>query len=123
MRSPSSLHPMLRSILALAFVAGFEGCGGGDGPLDPASGSTAEPTAQSAASSPVPAQGLANLTTSQRIVFGSSYISTVYKMDHPGLPARGDLDAFARRACTGLVLGQHEAGDGVASDDQRRDAR
>jgi Tol biopolymer transport system component len=84
MRSPGSLHPMLRSVLALAFVAAFEGCGGGDGPLDPASGSTAEPTAQSAASSPVPAEGLANLTTSQRIAFGSSYISTVYKMDPQG---------------------------------------
>ena len=83
MRSPSWLHPMLRSALALAFVAAFEGCGAGDGPLDPGSGSTAEPTPQSAASNPAPAQGLANLTTSQRIAFGS-YSATVYKMDTQG---------------------------------------
>jgi Tol biopolymer transport system component len=83
MWSTISRHPMLRSVLALAFVAVFEGCGGNDGPLDPATGSTAESSAPSAASSPVPAQDLASLTTSQRIVFGS-YSSTVYKMDPQG---------------------------------------
>ena len=83
MRSPSSLRPLLRSVLTLAFVAAFEGCGGTDGPLEPASGPTAEPTTPSAASSPVPADGLASLTSSQRIAFGS-YSSTVYKMDPQG---------------------------------------
>jgi Tol biopolymer transport system component len=83
MRSPSSLHPMLRSVLALAFVAAFEACGGGDGPVDPASESTVESAAQSAASTPAPTEGLAALTTSQRIAFGTSGPS-VYKMDPQG---------------------------------------
>ena len=82
MRSPNWLHPMLRSALALALVAAFEGCGEGDGPLDPASGSPAE-LAESATASPVPAAGVTTLPTAERIVFGS-YSSTIYKMDPTG---------------------------------------
>jgi hypothetical protein len=44
MWSPSSLHPTLRSV-----------------PLDPASESTTDVTAESAAADPVPAEGLARL--------------------------------------------------------------
>ena len=84
MRSPSTLHPMLRCVLALALVAAFEGCGGNDGPLEPASGAPAEPPVQSAVSVPAPAEGLGALGTSQRIAFGS-YTATVYKMDPQGL--------------------------------------
>ena len=85
MRSPSSLHPTLRSVLVLALVATFGACGGGDGPLDPASESTTDSAAESAASSSVPTDGLAALTTSQRIAFVSwAGARSVFKVDPQG---------------------------------------
>jgi Periplasmic component of the Tol biopolymer transport system len=84
MQSLISRHPMLRSVLALALVAAFGACGGGDGPLDP-SESTAESPAGSPASSPVATEGLAALITTQRIAFVSSGpLSSVWKMDPLG---------------------------------------
>lgn len=85
MRSPSPLHPMLRPVLALALAAAFGACGGGEGPLDPASESTAESSSTSAAATTVPVEGLAALATSERIAFGSSGpLSSVWKMDPVG---------------------------------------
>lgn len=85
MRSPGSLHPMLRTVLALALVPAFGGCGGGDGPLDPASESTAESAAENTEAIPAPTGGLAALVTSQRIAFVSSGpLSSVWKMDPVG---------------------------------------
>jgi Tol biopolymer transport system component len=86
MRSPSSLHPMLRSVHVLALIATFGACGGGDGPLDPASEPTTDSAADSAASGPVPTDGLAALITSQRIAFVSNRggIPGVLKMDPQG---------------------------------------
>jgi Tol biopolymer transport system component len=88
MRFPSSLNPRLRPVLALALVAAFAGCGGGDGPLDPATGFTAESAAENATPLQAPTGGLAALTTNQRIAFVSSGpASSVWKMD----PAGGQL--------------------------------
>jgi Tol biopolymer transport system component len=85
MRSPSSVHPILRSVLVPALAAALAACGGGDGPFDPAGESTAESAARSAASSPVPTEGLAALATSERIAFGSSGpLSSVWKVDPTG---------------------------------------
>lgn len=80
MRSPISLHPMLRSVLGLAVVSVFQACDGG-GTFDPAGESTSEP--QSAPSVSAPAESFAALTTSQRLAFTESGPS-VYTMDLQG---------------------------------------
>ena len=83
MRSLMSLQPMLRSVLALAVVSGFQACDGG-GTFDPAGESTAEPQAQGAASQAAPEESFAALTTSsQRLAF-TEFGPTVYKMDLQG---------------------------------------
>ena len=85
MQSLISRRPMLRSVLALALVAAFGACGGGDGPLDPTSESPAGSPAEGTASSPAATGGLAAVTTAQRIAFVSSGpLSSVWKMDPLG---------------------------------------